>query len=462
MENNKDKLFVGGDISGIQNFIYNITSRKAAVSLKGRSAWLNNYMKEVCDKILAVPEIKSSALTEKIYCGGGKFYLVVPDTPSIKSEIEKIKRSTVEYLWNEHYGQLGFNLAIVEYQDEFSKNFDEASKQFAEQKNRKFETLLLEQYDKFFEVQKVGGKPQVCAITGIEGATETIDDDDNKTIVVLKSVAKQIEEGLKKRKEQHITKNFNEFAKNSYLGILRMDVDNLGAAFRPPYCKTKEQYRQFSNGLTDFFEKRLNQIWEDKYRDWTDIIYAGGDDLFIVGRWDIVIDFAAEIQNTFTTDPKLKGCTLSGGMAIVGAKFPISKAAEMAGEAEDASKHIGNGAKNAFTFLGVTVSWKDEFDYTKKYMKQFVDLCENDNMPRSIMHKLMTLNAMRKEGELRYVWNTAYFLKRFADGKTKAVQDFCKALQTELLDARKFELIALAARWAELKLRKIINNIYTL
>lgn len=29
-------LFVGGDLSGIQKFLYNITSRKAAVSLKGR------------------------------------------------------------------------------------------------------------------------------------------------------------------------------------------------------------------------------------------------------------------------------------------------------------------------------------------------------------------------------------------------------------------------------------------
>lgn len=30
----KSLLFIGGDISGIQKFIYNISSKKAAVSLK--------------------------------------------------------------------------------------------------------------------------------------------------------------------------------------------------------------------------------------------------------------------------------------------------------------------------------------------------------------------------------------------------------------------------------------------
>ena len=34
------QLFVGGDLSGIQKFLYNISSKKAAVSLKGRSCYL--------------------------------------------------------------------------------------------------------------------------------------------------------------------------------------------------------------------------------------------------------------------------------------------------------------------------------------------------------------------------------------------------------------------------------------
>ena len=39
-----NQLFVGGDLSGIQKFLYNISSKKAAVSLKGRSDYLRQRM----------------------------------------------------------------------------------------------------------------------------------------------------------------------------------------------------------------------------------------------------------------------------------------------------------------------------------------------------------------------------------------------------------------------------------
>jgi hypothetical protein len=62
-----------------------------------------------------------------------------------------------------------------------------------------------------------------------------------------------------------------------------------------------------------------------------------------------------------------------------------------------------------------------------------------------------------KEGELSYLWQTAYFLKLFATDKNDKIREFCKQLQLDVLDRRKYELIAVAARWAELELR--FNNI---
>ena len=455
MENHKDKLFVGGDISGIQNFIYNITSCKAAASLKGRSKWLTNYMKQVYDSVLAIPAIQSSSLTEPIYCGGGKFFLVVPNTDEVKAALEGLRRKEETELWEKHYGQLAFNLAVVQYQAEFSKNFDSASEKFAKQKNRKFETLLHDRYEQFFDVQKVGGTPKVCEITGIEG--ETVKLAKGEDIDVLPSVREQVELGRKIRKEYHDLSDadtFENYAKDSYLGVLRMDVDNLGAAFRS--CKTKEDYSIFSKQLTDFFEKRLDQIWREMYHDKTDIIYAGGDDLFVVGKWNVIVDFAERIHDEFIR--AFPNHTLSGGMAIVKGKFPIAKAAELAGEAEKLSKHFNTNQKNAFTLLGVTVSWQNDFDYVKRQKCQFVNLCKRDNMPRAILHKLMTLDVIRQRGELQYMWNMVYFLKRFAEGKTDNVKAFCNQLKKELLDSRKFELVALAARWAELELRENNNN----
>lgn len=463
MENNKDKIFVGGDISGIQSFIYNITSKKAALSLKGRSARLDEYLEEVCDKICNI----SPQRTEKIYCGGGKFYIIVPNEESVKERIIAIHKEEEKNLWEKHYGQLAINIAIVEpLREEFGENFREANKQFAKQKNSKFKSIITEDYDKFFEVQKVGGSPEVCAVTGIE-ADKLVSIPDEKNIKVLPSVLEQIELGQKIRKEQHLKDTFEDYAKDSYLGILRMDVDDLGAAFQS--CKTLDEYKKFSEHLTDFFKEYLTKtLWyqpikgsADTFHDWTDIIYAGGDDVFIVGRWNIVIQFAELIRNEFVK--KIPKHTLSAGIAIVGAKFPISKAAELAGEAEESAKKYGNGTeKNAFCFLGQTVSWKDEFETVKKQKEEFYTLCKDKGMPRSILHKIMQFNEMRLRGEMSYLWNSAYYLKRFSDrnDKIEGVGEQCNKLKKTITEGSQKDLqqLALAARWAELELREIITN----
>lgn len=62
---NKNLLFVGGDLSGIQKFIYNITSKRAMVSLKGRSSYLKDFTKKVYNEILGIPEIKTLKSDEK-------------------------------------------------------------------------------------------------------------------------------------------------------------------------------------------------------------------------------------------------------------------------------------------------------------------------------------------------------------------------------------------------------------
>lgn len=80
----KSLLFIGGDISGIQKFIYNISSKKAAVSLKGRSAYLVEYTERICNGLLQIPLIADCSRKEIIYCSGGKFYVIAEDTPDIR------------------------------------------------------------------------------------------------------------------------------------------------------------------------------------------------------------------------------------------------------------------------------------------------------------------------------------------------------------------------------------------
>lgn len=68
-------LLIGGDISGIQKFIYTISSRKAAKTLRGRSFYLQLLTEAVLRYVL-----KELGLpyTNVIYSGGGHFFLLAP------------------------------------------------------------------------------------------------------------------------------------------------------------------------------------------------------------------------------------------------------------------------------------------------------------------------------------------------------------------------------------------------
>lgn len=132
-------------------------------------------------------------------------------------------------------------------------------------------------------------------------------------------------------------------SKHTYLAILRMDVDGLGNLFVKRLSNENSTFAIYSSisfMLDWFFSGYLNEIRKkDNYRDNVNIIYAGGDDLFVVGRWDRVICFAYEVREKFNEFVKREDITISGGITIVSPKFPISKAATLAGEAEDKAKN---------------------------------------------------------------------------------------------------------------------------
>ena len=497
MSMNGNLLFVGGDLSGIQKFIYNITSKKAMVSLKGRSQYLKDFTEKVCNEILDIAEVKNSSFGRdemKVYCSGGKFYLQVPDTEGVRNAIVDIRRKTEKALWDEHQGQLSMNIDFVPfcYVGESVRVKDETgnigilwkyiTKKFIALKNQRFKSLLLNQYQDFFEVKEIGRVTDVCAVTGIEGAKEI--DLDGEKLYVLPSVEKQILKGKELRDKQHF-KMLEEYAGNSYLGILRMDVDGLGTRFIKGFDSMK-QYKEFSSALDKFFDAdngNLHAI-QLRFKEHLHIVYAGGDDVFVVGRWDKVIDFAKEVREQFEKYCREKlndnSLSISGGIAIVNPKFPIAKAAEMAGEAEEAAKKYNGGKKNAFNMFGETLSWKDEFDYVQSYKNQFVDLINRHGLSRSILHEIKAYAMMVKRNQyieeenrkgnmkqrpnLSYMWHTTYYLTRFM-GKEKSnafIFNFCKDLRDkQLLTPEKFRLMSMAARWAELELREtqqIISN----
>ena len=482
-----NQLFVGGDLSGIQKFLYNISSKKAAVSLKGRSYYLRQLMENVCADIKQAAEANGAKTAEVIYSSGGKLYLLTDNTPQIVQAVETCAKQAKQKLWEEHKGQLGLNISHVAFNENPDGTVDcqDASGQkpgylwkmananFAHQKSQKFKDLLTSDYQEFFEPIAVGGKSKVCAVTGIESSdcVKMSAEGNDEEMYVLPSVRQQIQLGEELRLQEGF-KTFEQYAGDTNLGILRMDVDGLGKRFVTGF-ESISQYKTFSKRLVDFFEKETKKIQQEPaFKPFLNIIYAGGDDLFVVGRWDKVIDFAERIHNETKSRFDNDGISISGGIAVVQPKFPIAKAAELAGDAENAAKQFRDGEKNAFCMLVKTVSWNEEFDYVKSFKQQFVTLIKQYDLSKGILHKLMLYSSIadrnklrRKEGkaeDFSYVWHISYYLTRFMKRyeSNLAVREFCRSLRDKEIDyrnGRKLELIALAARWAELILKDDIN-----
>ena len=115
MEERKQQLFIGGDLSGIQSFLYNISSKKAAVSLKGRSFYLQQYMESVCSSIRDAAEEGGAKIVKVIYCSGGKFYILTDNSEAIVRNIENTTSEIKQNLWKEHMGQLGISISYVPF-----------------------------------------------------------------------------------------------------------------------------------------------------------------------------------------------------------------------------------------------------------------------------------------------------------------------------------------------------------
>lgn len=281
----------------------------------------------------------------------------------------------------------------------------------------------------------------------------------------------------------------NNKGDTTYLGVLRMDVDNLGKIFKEglsPEHRSFAAYSTLSGQLDWFFSGYLNTIRNDpEFKDYVNIIYSGGDDVFAVGRWDKVILFSKKIRGEFKSYCGGRDdVSISAGISIVGEKFPIRLAAAEAGKLEDKSKEFKKinsdiTSKNAISFFGQTIGWEKEFGEVEKIKAQFMRFCTQPNKPlsKAILHQLMQWKTLKDQyeenkGSLSFKWHTAYYLKRYLDrykgDDDRDVRSFLKEIQTALMSGqlifnkenyglRSYDILAVAARWAEMELKELFN-----
>lgn len=284
-----------------------------------------------------------------------------------------------------------------------------------------------------------------------------------------------------------------------YLGVLRMDVDGLGAIFRSGLgaAATPSRVASLSRGLRLFFEGWLGALVDDFERETSGgrediaVIYAGGDDLFAVGPWDRLPGLARRIRREFGAycagNPAL---TISAGIATADLHYPLYQFASDAKRALDdqAKEHVraDGRRKDALSFLDQVVAWED-YDQLETDVQELYRLVTVDGVPRALIHdfgaiyeehqtelRREDLAARRGQGEAgwtvaswqeghprvaagrlhygRWLWLAHYQLARRTERlrpRGATIQGRVTALGKRLVTPQTIDQLGVIARWAE-------------
>lgn len=513
-------LLVSGDMSGIQPFLYQIVSSKAAKNLKGRSCYIELLGKAVVESLLRALSLKR----DHVVCeSGGTFVLLAPNSPDVVKALDGAVKFIEKCIFNAHGTALSISIASepITVQEAsggtttLAQRWQELFQKREAKKNAKYSSLILEAdgYARFFKPSSVtcdkpdpitgedipdGGKnvPDIGRVTVVnksiidlgaklrDGCKPELVEDYQGEDFVIEPAGLGVKFRLKKGDDARRVKTFEQMCANDNddalerLGVLRMDVDNLGSKFQE-YAHTQSlaAYSALSQELDDFFKHHVDDLC--KKRDCY-LLYGGGDDLFVVGEWRKVIELAAEIHTSFKkwAQDRNGEWSLSAGVAIVKAKYPIIQGAKESGEEEDKAKsHVCAGlTKNSISFLGMPLNWELEFVTLRNLKNRIVHLLnDNEALPKSFLSKVL-MHASKatvenhKVTDVRVYWHLSYDIKRAIE-RTKGKKDVITLLEQYRSDIctpgntlagesiatnyHLLELWALACRWAELEFRSI-------
>jgi len=190
------------------------------------------------------------------------------------------------------------------------------------------------------------------------------------------------------------------------LGVFKADVDNLGAIFGcglPPKLFTLSRLATMSRQLNNFFavylpyalEKEESGRFKEIYT-----VFAGGDDLFLIGPWNAIKEFALFVRNKFVEyvceNPEIH---LSAGITLHKAYTPVDLLAKESEEALEQAKG-SREEKNAITMFGHWVGW-DGFEELLSIQKQLEYWYSRGYLTRGALYRFNELCFLAsEEGEL--------------------------------------------------------------
>ncbi len=489
------------DFSGIQSFIYNVTSDKALRSLRTRSFYLEILLEDIIDTLLKKLGLFRANL---LYSGGGHCYLILPNTGFVKNSVEKYKNEVNDWLLDVYGSELylaggGKECNAITFNDENSEQYTQlfrsVSEKISKNKLNRYsptnlkklnfteivdgsrECKICKRIDKLIESEN-GLICEICQqiqdfsseileakfFAILEKSTEvprkSLPLPHDKILVPAREEADLLDKI--KNDENFIrayTKNdqysgkgmstklwigdynfdtkLNVFSEGAdgikRLGVLRADVDNLGQSFVKGFEKeyiSLTRSAAFSAKMSLFFKYHINYLLENGKFSLTGaetpirrralIVYSGGDDVFVVGAWDDIIEFAIDLTESLEKFT-LNSLTISAGIGLFTEKFPIKSMAELTGNLEEyakENKYIEDGkeySKNSVCIFNKenVYSWRE---FKEKILGEKLELLKNyfgdiDERGKSFLYRILDLLRSEETDKLN-IARLAYLLAR--------------------------------------------------
>ncbi|GIV62384.1 MAG: type III-A CRISPR-associated protein Cas10/Csm1 [Rhodothermaceae bacterium] len=540
-------LLVRGDVSGIQDFIFNIKSKGAAKQLKARSFYVQLLTRVVARFLLDRLDLRAANL---LFDGGGNFYLLAPHcrVDKLQSLRDELERAC---LHEDLYLSLGWTpVSITDFKQGFTKKWREAFEACERRKQRRFQGLGLQVFDPFpprnedrlangfkkltVKLSRAQGLEITDQAQGIDVPSLLFDRlgygvrlperEDRKAVVfndtdfagkwagfefLVNRLPRWSSEAAAAWNENHpdeeepahaggivefqrLAKQAQERTGTDKLGVLKLDVDNLGKLFTnglPENARTIGRIASLSRTLKWFFEGYVNHLLDEGTFEWMDadgttkkaafgpelyVIFSGGDDFFAVGAWDAVFAFARCLRAEFGAfTGRHPGITFSAALLVVDPSYPVTQFARLAEERLDAAKHADD-RKNRINVFGEVLTW-NEFEAAAGIRDRLSELVKRHGTSRAVINKvrrsstgygrLQDLVTRRGRLPLERLWRLGYYLRdAVKKNSPRAVEENVKALIEEhekrLLDvftgktdAYNPAFFAVGARWAELETR---------
>ncbi len=468
-----EMILICADFYGIQKFIFeNLATKNAAKILRAKSAFIQFFTDYLAKYICHKYDIDQKYILSST---AGKIEILSSNINT--SILEDIQNKINEYFIDNFFGLAGVNLCYIKcskddflVKEKYKKLRDKVSKKIESTKFKKFnlssnnynimkydETITSQTLCKKCNMRKIKsndscnicnvfirlGKDLVSNKTSINSKNLNLNIDNFDTDLELDE---KIKSYVCKNEKQEILE-FSDLAQNSCielengvksLAILKADVDNMGNFIKVTNVTDSfENFDFFSKNIDSFFSLYIPTLMKEKYPN-TYTVFAGGDDLFLIGAWNEILGLAKQIQKDFRKFIKEK-LSISFGISISKPTIPLSYLANITEELLEDAKGIDKD-KNAINIFGKTVKWK-EYIAVDKELKSIIDYLEDENLNTTFFYQVLEFCDMSKRlNDALSKQNV--FSPYDALWKSKLSYSFNKSVRKKSIDPNKLTILA--------------------